>query len=373
MGEGGSPLEGVVMAVDFWNGRRVFVTGHTGFKGGWLAIWLKKLEAVVAGYSLAPLAKPNLFEVANVSVGILNVIADINDGERLKTEMRRFEPEVVFHLAAQPLVRRSYDYPLETLKTNIMGTANVLEAIRQAPTVRAVVIVTTDKCYDNKDWDWGYRETDALGGYDPYSSSKAAAEIVTASYRNSFFTLDRYREHRVALATARAGNVIGGGDWSPDRLIPDLLRAFETGRPIVLRNPGSVRPWQHVLEPLSGYLQLARKLVEAGPAFADSWNFGPSENDSISVLEIVNKMNNNFRFPVKVEAVSSPQPHEAKVLRLDTSRARVNLGWRPVLTIDTAINWVVDWALSHQSGQDMHAATGQQIESYHALLEGRAI
>ena len=361
------------MAADFWNGRRVFVTGHTGFKGGWFTLWLRKLEAVVAGYSLAPLAKPNLFEVAKVSDGIHNVIADINDFERLKAEMRRFEPEVVFHLAAQPLVRYSYDNPLETLQTNIMGTANVLEAVRQAPTVRAVVIITTDKCYENKDWEWGYRETDALGGYDPYSSSKAAAEIVTASYRNSFFPLDRYDEHQVAVATARAGNVIGGGDWSPDRLIPDLLRSFEAGRPIVLRNPGSVRPWQHVLEPLNGYLQLAQKLVETGPPFADSWNFGPSETDSISVLEIVKKMNNKFRTPVEVETGSSPQPHEAKVLRLDTSRARVNLGWRPVLTIDSAITWVVDWALSHQRGQDMRAATGQQIESYQALLEGRAI
>ena len=368
MGERPCPLEGLVMAAEFWNGRRVFVTGHTGFKGGWLVLWLKKLEAVVAGYSLPPQTSPSLFDVAKIDHDINNLIADINDLGRLKTEMRLFEPEIVFHLAAQPLVRYSYDSPLETLRTNIMGTANVLESVRQAPTVRAVVIVTTDKCYDNKEWEWGYRETDALGGYDPYSGSKAAVEIVTASYRNSFFSQERFLEHRVAVATARAGNVIGGGDWSPDRLIPDLLRSIEGGRPLVLRNPGSVRPWQHVLEPLNGYLQLAERLVESGPAFAESWNFGPGENDTISVLEIVKKMNHKSRSPVEVETSGSPQPHEANVLRLDTSKARVRLGWRPVLSIDTAINWIMDWVLSYQSGQDMRVVTRKQIDNFQALL-----
>ncbi len=370
MGEWIRALEALVMDAAFWNGRRVFVTGHTGFKGGWLTLWLNKLQAVVAGYALAPPSTPNLFEVARIGDGVRHLLGDINDVMRLSAELRRFESEVVFHLAAQSLVRHSYDQPLETFQTNIMGVANLLEAVRQAPSVRAVVIVTTDKCYENMNWAWGYRETDALGGYDPYSSSKAAAEIITASFRNSFFHQDRYPEHRVAIATARAGNVIGGGDWAQDRLIPDLLRAIEAGRPIVLRNPGSVRPWQHVLEPLNGYLQLAQRLVESGPAFAESWNFGPGENDSISVLEIVKKLNQKLGLPVSIETMEAPQLHEASVLRLDTSKARWKMGWRPAMTVDVALDWVSDWVLSYQSGQDMRAATDQQIERYQFLLQG---
>lgn len=355
----------------FWNGRRVLITGHTGFKGGWLSLWLSNLQAVVAGYALGPSTSPNLFEVARIKDTLCDIRGDINDLKTLAAEMRRFAPEVVFHLAAQPLVRYSYDNPLETMQTNIMGTAKVLEAVRETPSVRAVVIVTTDKCYENQDWAWGYRETDPLGGYDPYSSSKAAAEIITASYRNSFFHRDRFADHQVAIATARAGNVLGGGDWASDRLIPDLLRSMAEGEPLMLRNPHSIRPWQHVLEPLHGYLLLARKLIEHGPDFGESWNFGPSESETLSVLEIVTRLKRELKSSVRLDMDASPQPHEANVLRLDTSKARTQMGWRPALSIDQTIAWISEWTFCHQRGQDMRAITVNQIERYQALLGDR--
>src|SRR5271154_4274338 len=276
-----------------WRGRRVFLTGHTGFKGGWLALWLTHLGANVRGYALDPWTDPNLFTDAHIGDVIEDIRGDIRDHTRLDSAMREFRPEVVFHLAAQPLVRYSYEDPIGTYETNVIGSARVLDTVRRTPSVRGVVSVTTDKCYENKEWAWPYRETDPLGGYDPYSSSKACAEIVTAASRQSYFPIDRIAEHGVAVATARAGNVIGGGDWSVDRLIPDLVRGFLTGEPVRIRRPHAIRPWQHVLEPLHGYLTLAERLLSAGPEaarFATAYNFGPAEDDARSVAWIADRM-----------------------------------------------------------------------------------
>ena len=265
---------------EFWNGRRVFITGHTGFKGSWLSLWLQGLRAEILGYSLQPPTDPNLFELANVAEKMTSVVGDVRDLSSLQQAMTEFQPEIVIHMAAQPLVRRSYQDPVETYTTNVIGTVHLLEAVRQVDSVKAVVDITSDKCYDNREWHWGYRETDSLGGYDPYSSSKACAEAVAASYRSSFFNIDRYSEHGVALATVRAGNVIGGGDWAPDRLVPDILKALLKNESVLIRNPYATRPWQHVLEPLNGYLMLAERLCKDGVNYAEAWNFGP---DSVNV------------------------------------------------------------------------------------------
>jgi CDP-glucose 4,6-dehydratase len=264
----------------FWKGKRVLVTGHTGFKGGWLSLWLQQMDAEVCGYSLPAPTDPSLFVVAHIADGIRSVEGDIRDLEHLKRVVAEFRPEIVFHLAAQPLVRQSYRDPVETYSTNVMGTVNVLEAVRQVGGVRVVVSITSDKCYENREWCWAYRENEAMGGYDPYSSSKGCAELVTAALRNSFFHPDKFAEHGVAVASARAGNVIGGGDWAKDRLVPDMIRAFMCRETVVVRSPNAVRPWQHVLDPLSGYLRLAEKLWESGGEFAEAWNFGPAEDDA---------------------------------------------------------------------------------------------
>ena len=264
----------------FWRGKRVFLTGHTGFKGGWLAIWLESLGASVFGYALAPVTTPSLFEITRLDESVDSILADVRDAQKLSDAIRRAEPDIVFHLAAQPLVRASYRDPVETYSTNVMGTVHLLEAVRQTDSVRAVVVVTTDKCYDNREWEWGYRENDPLGGYDPYSSSKAAAELVTAAYRNSYFLASEV----AAVASARAGNVIGGGDWSEDRLIPDIVRAVSDGKPVRIRNPDAIRPWQHVAEPLAGYIRLAQHLYTDGAGFAQAWNFGPEDRDAGSSL-----------------------------------------------------------------------------------------
>ena len=356
------------MDATFWNGRRVFVTGHTGFKGSWLCLWLSELQAVVAGYALDPPTSPSLFEVANIKDVVHDFRGNINNLSLLSAEMQRFKPEIVFHLAAQPLVRYSYENPIETLNTNIIGTGNLLEAVRSSPSVRAVIVISTDKCYENKEWTWGYRETDPLGGYDPYSASKAAAELITACYRSSFFNRDCFKAHGVAIATARAGNVLGGGDWALDRLVPDLLRSIAVGEPLILRNPKSIRPWQHVLEPLNGYLLLAQKLIQAGPEYGDSWNFGPDDLNTISVVELVEKLMVELGSSGNLELDHATHPHEANLLRLDTSKARAKLGWRPILSIDRTISWLAKWARGYQSGQNMRALTVQQIVEYESLL-----
>jgi CDP-glucose 4,6-dehydratase len=351
-----------------WQGRRIFLTGHTGFKGGWLALWLAQLGARVRGYSLEPPTEPNLFSVAKVDEGIEDIRADILDRQRLEASILEFAPEVVFHLAAQPLVRRSYADPVGTYMTNVIGTANVLEAVRSASSVRAVVMITTDKCYENREWIWPYRESDPLGGFDPYSSSKACAEIVSAAYRSSYFPPARIREHGVALATARAGNVIGGGDWSDDRLIPDLVRGFRSGNPVNIRCPQSIRPWQHVLEPLHGYLLLAQQLISLDARSASAFNFGPVDNDIWPVERVANHLAAEWGGNAGWLRDPHPRAHEAGILRLDSSKARAELGWRPRLTTALALDWTVSWYRAWDRGARMDEFTKHQISEYKVLL-----
>lgn len=351
-----------------WKGRKVFLTGHTGFKGGWLALWLHQLGAQVRGYALDPCTDPNLFTVARVGSVVEDIRGDIRDGARLESAMQEFAPEVVFHLAAQPLVLQSYQDPIGTYETNVVGTARVLDSVRRTPSVRAIVSVTTDKCYENKEWIWPYRETDPLGGYDPYSSSKACAEIVSAAYRQSYFPVDQLgKQHQVAVATARAGNVIGGGDWSNDRLLPDLVRGFLSGKPVLIRRPHAIRPWQHVLEPLRGYISLAEKLLTHDPRYASAYNFGPIEDDARPVSWIAEKMTAYWGNGASWVLDEAPSPHEAHYLKLDASKARADLDWAPSLRLDRALEYLVSWYKSWDTGADMHALTLEQIERYRSL------
>ncbi len=345
----------------FWRGRHVLITGHTGFKGSWLCLWLTSLGATVHGYALSPPTDPSLFEVAKIGDLIASSeIADIRDSEALSAAVRRTCPEIVFHLAAQPLVRYSYRAPLETYEVNVMGTLHLLEAVRQCDSVRAVVNVTSDKCYDNREWPWGYRESEPLGGHDPYSSSKACAELVSAAYRDSFLAA-----LGVALATARAGNVIGGGDWAVDRLLPDLFRALDTCKTLTIRSPESIRPWQHVLEPLSGYLALAAALATPGVQPAEAWNFGPGDDDARPVGWILDHL--AARVPeLHWQCDNAPQPHEANYLKLDSSKARARLGWAPRWRLDKALDMTVDWHRAWRQGGDMRAISLAQIAEYAA-------
>lgn len=352
------------MNVNFWQGKRVLVTGHTGFKGGWLCLWLQSMGAEVIGYSLDAPSTPNLFEVARVSEGMTHIHSDVRDLARLYEVMARHAPEVVFHLAAQALVRRSYTEPVETFESNVMGTVNLFEAIRRAKGVRAVVNVTSDKCYENREWVWGYRENDAMGGYDPYSSSKGCAELVTAAWRNSYFNPQRHAEHGVALASVRAGNVIGGGDWAEDRLIPDILRAIESRRPVNIRSPHAIRPWQHVLEPLSGYLLLAEKLYTQGPAYAEGWNFGPADEGAHPVQWIVERLTQLWGENASWQLDGNPQPHEAYYLKLDCSKARGQLGWSPRWGLERTLHSVVAWQRAYLRNEDMRSLCLQQINAY---------
>ncbi len=359
-------------SADTWAGRRVFLTGHTGFKGGWLALWLSSRGAVVRGYGLDPDTTPNLFSAARVGDVLDDVRGDLRDGARLHAAMQAFQPEVVFHLAAQPLVRLSYDDPVLTYEVNVVGTARLLDAVRRTPSARAVVVVTSDKCYANREWLWGYREGDTLGGYDPYSSSKACAEIVSAAFRQSYFPVEQYAEHRVAIATARAGNVIGGGDWAADRLMPDLLRGFLSGTPVAIRRPGATRPWQHVLEPLHGYLLLAEKLLSAdGARYATAFNFGPRDEDAKPVGSVADRMVHAWGEGADWVQDGDPGVHEAGLLKLDASRARAELGWQPRMNLGLALDWLVDWYKAEHRGDDMHAMTLRQIRQYEALATSR--
>lgn len=354
--------------VNPWQGRRVFLTGHTGFKGGWLSLWLAGRGAQIRGFALDPSTQPNLFTTASVGNILDDVRGDVRDFARLQGSIREFGPEVVFHLAAQPLVRHSYADPLGTYATNVMGTANMLEAVRNCSSVRAVVCVTTDKCYQNQEWVWPYRETDPLGGHDPYSSSKACAEIVSASYRSSFFPVDRLHEHRIALATARAGNVIGGGDWSEDRLIPDLIRGFQAKEPVLIRYPKAIRPWQHVLDPLHGYILLAEKLLAQDALAASSFNFGPDENDVWSVERIADAMAGMWGESASWICHAASSVHEAHVLKLDASKAHAGLGWRPKLRIGQALEWTMAWYRAWQLGESVERKTRDQIAAFEGLI-----
>lgn len=363
MGQRQRPLEGVVMNRTFWQGKRVFLTGHTGFKGSWLSLLLQHLGAQVTGYALTPNTTPNLFEIARVADNQESVIGDIRDLETLSATMGRARPEVVIHMAAQPLVRDSYDDPVGTYATNVMGTVHLLEAARQTDSVRVILNITSDKCYENQEWLWGYRENEPMGGHDPYSSSKGCAELVSSAYRRSFFQATG--RTGPALATARAGNVIGGGDWAKDRLIPDMIRAYGEGRPLVLRNPSAVRPWQHTIEPLAGYLLLCEKLWHQPDAHAEAWNFGPSHEDTRSVASVIESLAKHMQDGPGWVNDDHQQSHEAQLLKLDCSKAMERLGWRPRWRLDTAIEATAAWYQAHrQGGTDMRDFTIQQIERY---------
>ena len=327
---------------DVWKGRRVFLTGHTGFKGSWMALWLQHLGAS----------------------GMHSVIGDVRDGATLAAAMTAAQPEIVFHLAAQPLVRHSYADPVGTYETNVLGAIHLLEAVRKTPSVRAVVVVTTDKCYENKEWIWPYRETDPLGGYDPYSSSKACAEIVTGSWRDSFFPANRFAEHRVAVAAARAGNVIGGGDWASDRLIADVVRAFTAGKTLAIRNPAATRPWQHVLEPLRGYLVLGERLLSEGVHYASAWNFGPQYTDARSVEWIVRYLAEKWESKVDWKLDCADHVHEAQMLKLDWSKAHAELGWQPAFTLPDALNATLAWYREEAGGASARGLCLEQIAAY---------
>ena len=351
----------------FWQGKKVLLTGHTGFKGSWLSLWLQALGAEVIGYALEPPTNPSLFEVAEVNLGMTSIIGDIRDLDKLQAVFIEHQPEIVIHMAAQPLVRYSYVNPVETYSTNVMGTVNVLEAVRHCPSVKAIVNITTDKCYENREWAWGYRENEAMGGYDPYSNSKGCAELVSAAYRSSFFNADTYAQHGVALATVRAGNVIGGGDWAQDRLIPDILAAFEQGRLVDIRNPQAIRPWQHVMEPLRGYLTLAEQLYIQGSSFAEGWNFGPNDEDAKPVGWIVEQMATLWGNEAQWQIDNGEHPHEAHYLKLDISKARGRLDWHPALRLNDALQLIIDWSKQRQAGVNIRQLTLTQIHNYQNL------
>ena len=354
----------MVISPSFWRGKRVLITGHTGFKGGWLTLCLQSMGAEVSGYSLPPPTQPSFYVVTGIEDSIASVRGDVRNLPDLKSMFTQSSPEIVFHLAAQSLVRSSYLDPVETYSTNVMGTVNVLEAVRHCPGVRSVVIVTSDKCYENREWDRGYREGDAMGGYDPYSNSKGCAELVTSAFRNSFFNPDAYANHHVALASGRAGNVIGGGDWAEDRLLPDIIRAIVADQPVKIRNPGAIRPWQHVLEPLSGYLGLAQRLYEEGSRSTGGWNFGPADDDTSPVESIVSRITSLWGDGARWELDSRSHPHEARFLKLDCSKARSELGWQPRIRLETALAWTVDWYRQWHLGKDMRKLSLNQIATY---------
>jgi CDP-glucose 4,6-dehydratase len=365
LGAGPRAMEDVAMS-EFWCGKPVLVTGHTGFKGSWLTLWLSERGARVTGYSLPPPTSPSNFVVSRIGERVDSIQGDVGDLERLKQCFTEHQPEVVFHLAAQSLVKQSYRTPVETYRTNVLGTVNVLEAVRGCSSTRAVIVVTSDKCYDNREWEWGYRENDPLGGHDPYSSSKGCAELVTAAYRNSYFNAAGYSRHRVALASARAGNVIGGGDWSADRLVPDILSAHESGKELLIRSPAAVRPWQFVLEPLWAYLTLAERLYTDGAKFADAWNFGPKDDDVLPVETVVKRLSALLKGGIRYRIAAEPSMHEATLLKLDCSKASARMGWRPKTSINDALRLVAEWHNAMLSGGDMQAVSLAQIRQFDA-------
>ena len=349
---------------EFWAGKRVLVTGHTGFKGSWLALWLASMGARVSGYALAPATDPALWPLLGLAGEMQDIAADVRDPAVMDGAFAQARPEIVFHLAAQSLVRLSYQDPVGTYATNVMGTVNLLDAARRCQETRAVVIVTSDKCYENRESDHAYRESDPMGGRDPYSSSKGCAELVTAAYRNSFFAKG------AAVASARAGNVIGGGDWAADRLVPDLVRSAQRNESTAIRHPKATRPWQHVLEPLSGYLMLAERLWQDSARFSGGWNFGPDEADAVPVESVANAVVAQWGAPARWNPVAGTHPHEAHLLRLDSTKARSLLGWKPRLGLGNALAWTVQWYKEQAARADARQLCLRQIEQY-GQLAGR--
>jgi len=365
------------MRTDLFNGfyknRKVLITGHTGFKGSWLCLLLYKLGADVYGYALEPPTNPSLFVEAKIGELITSTVGDVRDYDSILKIIKDVQPEIIIHLAAQPLVRESYKNPRETYQINVMGTVNLLDAAREVSSVKAILNVTTDKCYENKEWHWGYRENEPMGGYDPYSNSKGCSELVTSSFRSSFFNPSQYEKHGVGLASARAGNVIGGGDWAEDRLIPDFIRAIICGEKVKIRSPYAIRPWQHVLEPLSGYLTLCEKLYNEGAAFAEGWNFGPEECDAQNVEWITKKICELWSVNSEYEIDSTPQPHEANYLKLDCSKAKALLGWYPRWSIDVTLQMIVNWNKAFINGDEIQDVCYQQIDEYFKVEKNKII
>jgi len=352
------------MNPSFWKDKRVFITGHTGFKGSWLCLWLKSLGADVTGYALQPATTPSLFESAAVSEGMYSIIADIRDEQALTNALEEAQPDMVIHMAAQALVRYSYHHPVETYAVNVMGTVNLLEAVRQCESVTSILVVTSDKCYENQEREAGYREDEPMGGFDPYSNSKGCAELVVSAYKQSFFGHGKH----VGIATARAGNVIGGGDWSDDRLIPDMVRAFTADEPVVIRNPGAIRPWQHVFEALHGYLLLLERMAANPEQYSRAWNFGPEDADARDVAWIVEQFVSTWGTADWRLEADAGNLHEAHLLKLDCSRARRELAWQPVLRLEQAIEWIADWYRCQRDGGDMAALSLQQLKVYQSQV-----
>ena len=363
-----SSLEDLVVYPLFWKNRKVLITGHTGFKGSWLSLWLQRMGAHVTGYALPSPSDPSLFELAQVSGRMESIVGDVRDLEHLTAVISKQRPEIIVHMAAQALVRHSYSSPVETYATNVMGTVNILEANRRTKCAKVMIIVTSDKCYENREWLWGYRENDPMGGNDPYSNSKGCAELVTSAYRNSFFPDIDYSRHGVAIASARAGNVIGGGDWARDRIIPDIMRAFIEKRPVIIRSPNAVRPWQHVLDPLHGYLCLSERLWERGPEFGGGWNFGPDDGDTRPVSWLVETLIDLWGEGAGWEMDKDINPQEAHCLKLDCSKAKSLLAWSTRLDLDTALRWTVDWYRAYQQKEDMRGVTEAEIARFEEIL-----
>lgn len=360
-----SSLENMVMNRSFWKDKKVLITGHTGFKGSWLALWLQNLGADLIGYSLPSPTNPNLFKTAHVERKMNSILGDVRDLEQLKSVIQTHQPQIIFHLAAQSLVRFSYSNPIETYSTNVMGTVNLLEAVRLSKVSRVVVNVTSDKCYENQELTRGYQEEDRMGGYDPYSSSKGCSELLTSAFRNSFFHPKDFDKHGLRLASARAGNVIGGGDWAVDRLFPDMIRALVAKEQVIIRNPNATRPWQHVLEPLSGYLLLAQKLWDEGEKYSEGWNFGPKEEDTKTVSSIVEKIIPAWSSDAQwILDKNKKNPHEANFLKLDCSKAKNKLGWEPRWSIDIALEQTMNWYKAYYANKDMRQFTLEQIALY---------
>lgn len=348
----------------FWNGKKVLVTGHTGFKGSWLSLWLQSLGADLLGYSLPPPTDPCLFDLADVGKGMTSIVGDVRDGEHLKSVLAQYRPEIFIHMAAQSLVVRSHANPVDTYSTNVMGTVNALEAIRLIDCVKVAIVITSDKCYENKEWQWGYRENEVLGGADPYSNSKACAEMITSTYRRSYFGESKKPVNSAAIATVRAGNVIAGGDWAEDRLIPDVIRAFMDNRSVKIRNPDAIRPWQFVLEPLDGYLTLAEHLWVNGKKYGCPWNFGPNEEDTKTVSWVVGQLVNLWGGKALSEEVLQSHPREASHLKLDCSNAKASLGWSPKLRLITCLDWVTKWYQAYAQNKNIKEFTINQIQQY---------